>query len=94
MQVEELRDLVVETLEDMKARDIKVIDVRGNGGGNVSQMLIERLRRELLQSAERVARERQRLEVPLQAIGHLPEIFGGTADQFVQTGCGPTEKTF
>jgi ribosome-associated protein len=29
MQVEELRDLVIETLEDMKARDIKVIDVRG-----------------------------------------------------------------
>ena len=29
MQVEELRDLVVETLEDMKARDINVIDVRG-----------------------------------------------------------------
>jgi len=25
-----------------------VVDVRGNGGGNVSQMLIERLRRELL----------------------------------------------
>lgn len=29
MQVEELRDLVVESLEDMKARDINVIDVRG-----------------------------------------------------------------
>ena len=29
MQVEELRDLVVETLEDMKARDLSVIDVRG-----------------------------------------------------------------
>ena len=25
-----------------------VVDVRGNGGGNVSQMIIERLRRELL----------------------------------------------
>src|SRR5579871_3783513 len=25
-----------------------IVDVRGNGGGNVSQMLIERLRRELL----------------------------------------------
>ncbi|MCB1791371.1 MAG: ribosome silencing factor [Gammaproteobacteria bacterium] len=29
MQVEELRDLVVRTLEDMKAYDIVVIDVRG-----------------------------------------------------------------
>jgi tricorn protease len=29
-------------------KDGLVIDVRGNGGGNVSQMLIERLRRELL----------------------------------------------
>jgi ribosome-associated protein len=29
MQVEELRDLVVKELEDMKARDILVIDVRG-----------------------------------------------------------------
>ncbi|VAX06725.1 Ribosomal silencing factor RsfA [hydrothermal vent metagenome] len=29
MQVEELRDLVVQTLEDMKAKDITVIDVQG-----------------------------------------------------------------
>ena len=29
MTVEELRDLVVNTLEDMKARDIVVLDVRG-----------------------------------------------------------------
>ncbi|MES9844870.1 MAG: ribosome silencing factor [Candidatus Sedimenticola sp. PURPLELP] len=29
MQVEELRDLAVEVLEDMKAQDIKVLDVRG-----------------------------------------------------------------
>jgi ribosome-associated protein len=29
MQVEKLRDLVVKTLEDIKARDIKVLDVRG-----------------------------------------------------------------
>jgi ribosome-associated protein len=29
MKVEELRDFVVETLEDMKARDLSVIDVRG-----------------------------------------------------------------
>jgi ribosome-associated protein len=29
MQVEALRDLVVRVLEDMKARDIKIIDVRG-----------------------------------------------------------------
>ena len=29
MQVEELRDLVVKELEDMKGRDILVIDVRG-----------------------------------------------------------------
>jgi len=29
MQVEELRDLVIETLEEMKAQDIKVLDVRG-----------------------------------------------------------------
>jgi len=29
MQVEELRDLVVKTLDDMKANDIKVLDVRG-----------------------------------------------------------------
>jgi ribosome-associated protein len=28
MQVEELRDLVVKTLEDLKARDIQVLDVR------------------------------------------------------------------
>jgi C-terminal processing protease CtpA/Prc len=25
-----------------------IVDVRGNGGGNISQMLIERLRRQLL----------------------------------------------
>lgn len=29
MTVEELRDLVIQTLEDMKAKDISVIDVRG-----------------------------------------------------------------
>lgn len=29
MQLEQLRELVVETLADMKARDIEVIDVRG-----------------------------------------------------------------
>jgi len=29
MQVEELRDLVVKFLDDMKAQDIKVLDVRG-----------------------------------------------------------------
>ncbi|MBN2885565.1 MAG: ribosome silencing factor [Chromatiaceae bacterium] len=29
MQLEQLRDLVVETLNDMKARDIEVMDVRG-----------------------------------------------------------------
>ncbi|HPQ26019.1 MAG TPA: ribosome silencing factor, partial [Gammaproteobacteria bacterium] len=29
MQVEELRDLVVKTLEDMKAFDIVTLDVRG-----------------------------------------------------------------
>jgi ribosome-associated protein len=29
MQVDALRDLVVETLSDMKARDVAVIDVRG-----------------------------------------------------------------
>ena len=29
MQVEELRDLVVDTLQEMKAQDIKVLDVRG-----------------------------------------------------------------
>jgi len=32
MQEEQLRDLVVKTLEDMKAQDIKVIDVRGKTG--------------------------------------------------------------
>ena len=32
MQVEELRDLVVKGLEDMKGRDIIVIDVRGSDG--------------------------------------------------------------
>lgn len=32
MQVEKLRDLVVKTLEDIKARDIKVLDVRGKTG--------------------------------------------------------------
>jgi len=29
MHVEELRDLVIKTLEDLKAQDIKVLDVRG-----------------------------------------------------------------
>jgi len=29
METEELRDLVVQVLEDMKAQEIKVIDVRG-----------------------------------------------------------------
>lgn len=29
MQVEELRDLAVKALEDMKAQDVKVLDVRG-----------------------------------------------------------------
>ncbi|TCT18725.1 ribosome silencing factor [Thiobaca trueperi] len=29
MQLEQLRELVVETLDDMKARDIQVLDVRG-----------------------------------------------------------------
>lgn len=29
MQVEELRDLVLETLDDMKARDVVTLDVRG-----------------------------------------------------------------
>jgi ribosome-associated protein len=29
MQLEQLRDLVVETLNDMKARDVTVMDVRG-----------------------------------------------------------------
>ncbi|PLY15809.1 MAG: ribosome silencing factor [Sedimenticola sp.] len=29
MQVEALRDLVIKTLDDMKAQDIKVLDVRG-----------------------------------------------------------------
>ncbi|MET0102125.1 MAG: ribosome silencing factor [Sedimenticola sp.] len=29
MQVEELRDLAVQVLEDMKAQDVKVLDVRG-----------------------------------------------------------------
>ncbi|QYZ65947.1 MAG: ribosome-associated protein IOJAP [Gammaproteobacteria bacterium (ex Lamellibrachia satsuma)] len=29
MRVEELRDLVLETLEDMKARDVVTLDVRG-----------------------------------------------------------------
>ncbi len=29
MQLEQLRDLVVETLNDMKARDVAVMDVRG-----------------------------------------------------------------
>ncbi|RTZ78571.1 MAG: ribosome silencing factor [Gammaproteobacteria bacterium] len=29
METEELRDLVVQVLEDMKAQDLKVIDVRG-----------------------------------------------------------------
>ena len=32
MQVEQLRDLVVTALDDMKAHDIKVIDVRGKTG--------------------------------------------------------------
>ncbi len=32
MQVEQLRDLVVDALEDMKAQDIKVLDVRGKTG--------------------------------------------------------------
>jgi ribosome-associated protein len=32
MQVEKLRDLVIKTLEDIKARDIKVLDVRGKTG--------------------------------------------------------------
>ncbi|MGE5152957.1 MAG: RsfS/YbeB/iojap family protein, partial [Bdellovibrio bacteriovorus] len=29
MQLEKLRQLVVDTLDDMKARDIQVMDVRG-----------------------------------------------------------------
>jgi len=32
MQVEELRDLAVQALEDMKANDITVLDVRGKTG--------------------------------------------------------------
>ncbi|KAA6187951.1 ribosome silencing factor [Thiohalocapsa marina] len=29
MQLEQLKDLVIETLNDMKARDVQVVDVRG-----------------------------------------------------------------
>ena len=71
MQVEALRDLVVATLEDLKANDIQVIDVRGKTAITDFFVIASgRSDRHVKASAEAVAfRAKQAGEVPLGVEG-------------------------